>query len=193
MPPAGLLRASYPALSLRAVSGDAEASGGMPTLVGHFARFGEWARIDSVLEGLFLERIAPGAFRDTFATNRARIRVLFQHGRDPNIGDKPLGPIAELREDPEGAYYEVPLLDTAYNRELIPGLRAGLYGASFRFTVTREDFATRPQRSAYNPDAIPERTILAANVFEFGPVVFPAYSGATAGIRSLWVPIVNGA
>jgi HK97 family phage prohead protease len=187
--PAALLRASYPALELRATDGTGPGAG-MPTLVGHFARFDEWARIDSLHEGLFLERIAPGAFRDTFVRNRARIRVLFQHGKDPSIGEKPLGPIAELREDGEGAYYEVPMLDTAYNRELVPGLRAGLYGASFRFSVTREDFAARPKRSESNPDGIPERTIRAANVAEFGPVVFPAYSGATAGIRYRWVPTI---
>jgi len=37
----------------------------------------------------------------------------------------------------------------------------------------------------HNPDAIPERTILQTQVFEFGPVTFPAYEGASAGVRSL--------
>jgi len=40
------------------------------------------------------------------------------------------------------------------------------------------------KRSTWNPDALPERTIRSAQVFEFGPVTFPAYVGATAGIRS---------
>ena len=77
-----------------------------------------------------------------------KIRALFQHGKDPQIGDKPLGPIRELREEEEGPYYEVPLLDTAYNRELIPGLEAGLYGASFRFEVLRVDEDLAPERSS---------------------------------------------
>src|SRR5215471_15016104 len=34
----------------------------MPTLVGHVAVFNEWAEINSVVEGRFLERIDPGAF-----------------------------------------------------------------------------------------------------------------------------------
>src|SRR5262245_19007261 len=107
----------------------------MPTLVGHFARFGEWTRIDSRAEGLFMERILPGAFARTIREDRSSLRVLFQHGKDPQLGDKVLGPITRLEEDDSGVRYEVPLLDTAYNRELIPGLEAGVYGASFRFAV----------------------------------------------------------
>src|SRR5207247_9184890 len=38
-----------------------------------------------------LERIAPGTFARSLAHDRNRIRVLFQHGRDPSIGDKVLG------------------------------------------------------------------------------------------------------
>jgi HK97 family phage prohead protease len=161
------------------------ATGDLPTLRGHFSVFNQWANIESVREGKFLERVAPGAFAKTFSRDRDALRVLFNHGTDPSIGEKPLGPITVLQEDERGAYYEVPLLDTAYNRELIPGLRAGVYGSSFRFTVEAEDFQPRVKRSTWNPDALPERTIIRAHLFEMGPVVFPAYPGATAGIRSL--------
>ena len=68
---------------------------------------------------------------------------------------------------------------------MLPGLAAGLYGSSFRFRVTADDFDQRPRRSAHNPDALPERTIRSVRLHEFGPVVWPAYAGATAGIRSL--------
>jgi HK97 family phage major capsid protein/HK97 family phage prohead protease len=175
-----LVRAVYPAVELRESTDSDEA-----VLSGHFAKFNEWTEINSVWEGRFMERIAPGAFSATFAHDRDRMRPLFQHGQDPQVGDKPLGPIRELREDEEGAYYEVPLLDTSYNRDLIPGLKAGLYGSSFRFSVVRENVEKKPTRSAHNPDGLPERTIEQAHVFEFGPVTFPAYAGATAGIRSL--------
>src|SRR6266496_817556 len=83
---------------------------GSPVMNGHFAVFDEWTEIDSVWEGNFMERIAPGAFKKTFRENRDRIRALFQHGQDPQIGDKPLGPVQTLREDEVGAFYEVPLL-----------------------------------------------------------------------------------
>ncbi len=160
------------------------ASPAMPTLEGHFAVWNEWARI-AELGGEFMERIAPGAFARSLAQDRNKIKVLFQHGRDPSIGSKPLGIPAVLREDERGGYYSVPLLDTSYVHDLLPGLRAGAYGASFRFTVTRQDWDERPARSSYNEDGLPERTIRDARVLELGPVVFPAYQGATAGVRSL--------
>ncbi len=174
-----LIRALRPGIELRA-NGD-----GMPTMTGHFAVFNQWTEIDSLWEGTFLERIAPGSFLKTFKENRQNMRVTLNHGSDPMAGDKPLGPIADLREDKTGAYYEVPLLDTSYNRDILPGLEAGLYGASFRFRVMKEDFNKKPERSDYNPAAMPERTIREASVEEFGPVTFPAYAGASAGVRSL--------
>jgi HK97 family phage prohead protease len=176
-----LVRAVYPGVELRS-EGDSLA---MPTMHGQFAVFDQWTTIESAWEGHFIERIAPGAFAKTFKENRSGMRVLFQHGMDPQIGDKPLGPIEDLSETATGASYSVPLLDTTYNRDLIPGLEAGLYGASFRFRVMKEELDQKPKGSSHNPDAIPERTIREAQVFEFGPVTFPAYAGATAGVRSL--------
>jgi HK97 family phage prohead protease len=153
-------------------------------MIGHFAVFNRWTEIDSFFEGQFMERIAPGAFKKTFKEQSPK--VLFQHGHDPQIGSKPLGSINSMEEDDTGARYDVSLLDADYVREaLLPGLRAGLYGASFRFRVVREEIDNEPEASDDNPAGIPERTIKEAQVFEFGPVTFPAYAEATAGIRSI--------
>ncbi|MDP9145908.1 MAG: phage major capsid protein [Actinomycetota bacterium] len=183
-PRENLIRAVYPSVELRANDDEPD---GPPMLTGHFAKYNEWAEIDSVFEGRFLERIAPGAFKRTFNNNRDQIRTLFQHGQDPVVGDKPLGAIEVLEEDDEGARYEVALLDTSYNRDLIPGLKAGLYGSSFRFSIPAkgDTWEDHPKKAAHNPEQLPERTITEARVFEFGPVTFPAYHGATAGVRSL--------
>ena len=54
------------------------------TLTGRLAT--GWAEIESVAEGHFMERFAPGAFRKTFTENRDNIKVLFQHGRDNDVG-----------------------------------------------------------------------------------------------------------
>lgn len=151
-------------------------------LRGHFSVSNVWTEIAGPREGNFMERVAPGAFRESMLRDAGSIRVLFNHGRDPSIGDKVLGPLRTLGEDERGAYYEADLIDTAYNRELIPGLRAGLYGASFRFQVVREAFEDAPRRSTYNPKGLPERTIKEARLFELGPVTWPAYAGATAGL-----------
>jgi HK97 family phage prohead protease len=179
-PTDNIVRAVFPGAELRASDGT-----GMPTLIGHVAPWDQWAEIDSLFEGHFLERFRKGAFARTISQQASRIKALFQHGMDPQVGDKPLGPFESLEEDAKGVRYEVPLLDTSYNRDLLPGLEAGLYGSSHRFSVVQEDWDWEPERSSYNPDGHPERTITEARLFELGPVTFPAYDGTAAGVRSL--------
>lgn len=156
-----------------------------PVMFGHFTPFDRWTEIDSFFEGNFMERTVKGAFKRTFKNNRDQMRALFQHGRDPGVHMKPLGSIGVLREEDFGPYYEVPLLDARYvTDDVLPGLRANLYGASYKFRVVHEEVRDDPGVSDYNPKGLPERTIREAQVFEFGPVTFPAYADATAGVRS---------
>jgi HK97 family phage prohead protease len=157
---------------------------GLGLMTGHFSVFDTWYRVESKWEGTFLERVDPGAFTQTIAKDRSRMKVLFDHGFDPTIGNKVLGPIRDLRPDQRGAYYEVPLFDTSYNRDLLPGLKAGVYGASMRMRVLDDTWDDKPARSEHNPDGIKERTITRAGVPEFGAVTFPASPGASAGVRS---------
>lgn len=158
--------------------------GYLGTLSGHFAVFNEWTEIDSVYEGRFLERIAPGAFKKTISEAGQRVKVLYDHGQNARVGNMPLGPIRSLTEDSHGVAYEVSLADTSYNRDLLPLLRDGLLGASFRFRVILDDWDDRPERSDHNKAGLPERTLREVALAEFGPVTFPAYAGATAGVRS---------
>ena len=158
--------------------------GTLGTLTGRFSEFGRWYRVSSKMEGDFRERVAPGATVDTIRDDRDSIRVLFDHGMDAQIGQKVLGPIDTLEEKSDGPHYEVPLFDTSYNRDLLPGLKAGVYGASMRMRVTGDEWDDHPARSDANPDGLPERTITAMKVLEFGPVTFPANPGATSGVRS---------
>ena len=152
-----------------------------PIMFGHFSKSNEWTEIDSVREGpRFMERFAPGAFTQTLA--ELTPKVLFQHGND-QVGKQPLGLPREIREDDQGARFEVDLFD-GVPELILGGLRAGAYGASFQFSVRREDWVRSPSASPSNPDGIPERTVREARVMEFGPVTFPAYAGATAGVRA---------
>lgn len=175
---------SAPVFELRADS-DNDNDGGMPTMVVNFARFDEWTEINSLWEGRFLEKFAPGAFKKTFREQADQIRSIFQHGRDPQVGLKPLGTVDDLREEDDGAWGEVGLFDTDYVRELLPGIEAGVYGASFAFQVVRSEDVMEPKRSEHNPDGIPERTVKEVRLREFGPVTWGAYPNATAGVRSL--------
>lgn len=177
-----LVRAVPLRAELHAVEEDA--SQAMPEMVVRFAVFNEWYEISSFYEGTFLERVARGAFRKTMRESGHRVRVLFNHGMDPQIGDKALGMPGELREDEDAAVLVTRLFDTSYNRDLLPGLEAGAYGASFTFRVIRDEWVDEPSRSAHNPDGLPERTIKEVRLFEAGPVTWPANPAATSGVRS---------
>jgi len=155
------------------------------TMVGHFAVFNRWTEIDSWYEGRFLERIDPSAFDRAFAQHRDRVRVLYDHGKDPSVGNKPLGVPKVLRSDDIGAYYEVDLFDATYVNDLLPALRHSQLGASFRFRVADETWSDPTRSTDNNPDRLPERTITDLDLYEFGPVTFPAYADATAGVRSM--------
>lgn len=177
-PRENLVRAISPGPELR----DA-ADGVAPVLSGDFAVFGQWTQIDSVFEGRFMESVAPGAFTKTISENRSAMRILLNHGHDV-LGNQPIAALRSLEQTKTGAHYEADLLD-GVPPLVVSGLRAGQYGSSFRFEVVDDTFDPRPKASAYNPDALPERVIREAKVFEFGPVTFPAYPGASAGVRSL--------
>jgi len=150
-----------------------------------FSPFDRWYEIDDWFEGRFLERTVKGAFAKTIKDNGVNFRVQFDHGHDPTIGSKILGIPDSVTEEDDAATGVVPLLDTSYNRDLLPGLRRGAYGSSFRFRVIKDEWDDEPERSDHNPDGIPERTIKEVRLMEFGPVTWPANPDASAGMRSL--------
>lgn len=163
---------------------EAPTDGRLATLEVDFSRFNNWYEIDSFWEGRFLERVAPGAFKRTIQRNGENVKVLFNHGFDFNIGDKILGVVELIEERDDGPHLEAGLLDTSYNRDLLPGLRAGGYGSSFMFEVTAEQWDHEPEKSDENPSGLPQRTITEVALYEAGPVTWPANPEATSGVRS---------
>ena len=170
----------------------ADAEGSMPLMEVRFSSFGTWYEIDSLWEGNFLERTDHGAFAKTIEESSANVRVLFNHGFDPGIGQKVLGMPESLTEEKDSPVGLVRLFDTSYVRDLLPGLEAGAYGSSFRMRVIRDEWNKSPGVSDYNPKGIPERTIKEVRLFEFGPVTFPANPASTASVRSMTDAYVEG-
>ena len=178
-PTDNLIRSRYGADSIEMRADDPTGR----TLHGHFSVFDSWTEINSAYEGRFMERVAHGSFAQAFKNTRG-IRVLYEHGADPSIGNKPIAAPTVMREDTVGAYYEAEVLDAHYANELLPALRSGQLGSSFRFQVL-DDEKVNPRRSSdHNPDQLMERTIRSVHLYEFGPVTWGAYPDATAGVRS---------
>lgn len=146
------------------------------TLVGYGAVFNEPTRIDS-WEGTFDEVIAPGAFRKTIAERGAAVKVLYDHGFDPSIGNKPIATVETLEEDDNGLMLRAEFIDRPYAEDIKAAVEAGaIDGMSFRFNVVKDEWDESGD--------VPLRTLREVKLLELGPVTFPAYSATTAGVRS---------
>jgi HK97 family phage prohead protease len=167
---------------------------GAPLISGYMLRWDEWAEINNMLEGHFFERFQKGAFSKTIRESLKRGQVLFQHGQDGRVGQKPIARLLDIQEDETGPRYEAELLDAGYVRdEVLPGLRAGLYGTSFTWRPVKQQDEQRPRRSSRNPEGLRETTVTEAFLRELGPVTFPAYAGSSATVRSLTDEFALGA
>lgn len=148
------------------------------TLEGYAAVFNDPTRIDS-WEGKFDEIIAPGAFKRTIEQKGPKgIRLQFDHGAHPLIGSIPLGSIREIREDQRGLFMSARL---AQNWLVEPVREAianeSIDGMSFRFRVIKDEW------DESDPD-LPVRTVKEVELLEAGPVVWPAYSNTSVGVRA---------
>lgn len=154
-----------------------------------FSLFDALYRISSWWEGDYMERVARGSFTKTFAergpAGSGQVKTLFNHGQDMYIDQKLLGETLSLVEETDSPVALVDLWDTSYNRDLLPGIRAGAYGSSFMFQVLKEQWDEEPGVTADNPEGLPIRTIQEVRHFEQGPVTWPANPGATAGMRCM--------
>lgn len=161
---------------IRGIAPCRSAEGEEGVMVGYPIVFDTWTEINS-WEGRFRERIHPGAVTKTVRERADQVKVLFNHGMDPQIGDKPLGKPRTMEVQQQGLWTETPLDDTSYNADLKALLRSGaLDGMSFRFSVVREEWDKEDTD-------LPERTIIELKLHEFGPVTFPAYAATQVGMR----------
>lgn len=151
------------------------------TLEGYGAVFDTPTRIDS-WEGRFDEVIARGAFSKTLSERTPVLQ--FDHGRDAATGSVPIGAVEEIREDSHGLFVRARLHDNARVEPIRQAIASGaIDGMSFRFRVTREDWD--------ESTSTPTRTIREVELFEVGPVVFPAYDATSVGVRSLLADLTD--
>jgi hypothetical protein len=130
------------------------AGDGGGVLAGRMMPYGEWTEVNSLKEGHFLERFAPGALAGNAIPAMAkRIRVLFEHGLDTVLGRQAIAAIEEMRDEPDGAYYRARLLD-GLPELLVAGLRrgrtaprCGLSRSSRTAFATRSGASTTPRGS----------------------------------------------
>lgn len=124
-----------------------------------------------------VERIAPTAFNRALS-EKHDARALFNH--DPNmlLGRAAAGTL-RLSVDARGLRYEIDIPDTTVGRDVAASIARGdLSGSSFAFSIGKDG-----QRFEKGKD-FDVRHILDVDLFDVGPVTYPAYEGTTTGLRS---------
>ncbi len=207
-PPKTELRRATP-FAIRAAD-DGEAGDGL-TLDGYAAVFNRDTIIDS-WEGRFKERIAPGAMKKSFRENPPRVQ--FDHGHHPLIGSIPIGSVESVREEvdpvlaPEGGAHVIARMHDNWLTQPVRDAIASesIDGMSFRFSVVREEWHEADGKRVTDEEKLRDllrrtwmedvpdeelllRTLKELRVPELGPVVWPAYTETSVGVRSQSVVI----
>lgn len=163
------------------------------TLEGYAAVFDTPTVIESHV-GDFEEEISRGAFRKTLRERRPVLQ--FDHGRDKRTGTIPIGSIRELREDDDGLFVSARMFDNEVVEPIRQAIEGqAIRGMSFRFRVVRDRWLDAAgeevkgddlSEAMGDPDRGPlRRQIREVELFELGPVVFPAYDQTSVGVRSM--------
>jgi phage head maturation protease len=154
-------------------------------LSARFAHWDVWNPVHTAREGRFMEMPVRGSMDETFAENGESVRLLFDHGKDPSIGNRTLGSFRGYENSEAGP---VALFDlfrgTSQVDDLMPGIKSGTYGLSYRFGIASaedEEIDYDPGRSEHNPDGLPERKILRQSVAEVSVTPFPMDKATNKG------------
>ena len=156
-----------------------EREDGPPGLVGYasvFFREGDAGTEFELWRDTF-ERILPGAFDDTLKRGDD-VMGLFNHDPSGILGRLSAKTLT-LSVDARGLRYELQPGDTSVARDVIENVRLEhLTGSSFSFNITDEEWR--------KVDGKEIREITGVQLFDVGPVTFPAYEGTTTGVRATW-------
>ena len=148
--------------------------GGQQKITGYAAVF------DSLSEDLggFRELVAKTAFTRALKENQD-VRGLIDHNSSKILGRTSAGTMV-LEVDEKGLRYEIDIPDTQAGRDIVTSIkRSDVTGSSFSFDIVSDEWRTE--------DGQEIRTLTDVDLFDVGPVSFPAYPATVteASFRSL--------
>lgn len=165
------IRRGFPLLECRAET-DAE---GQMKITGYAAVFN--SRSEPIWD-YFIEQIAPGAFRKSIQEGDQV--MLWDHDTGRVLG-RVSSRTLTLTEDSKGLRFETSLPDNTWGHDAYESIRRGdVKGASFRFSVVKEEWAQPERKGDY-----PLRTLKEVNISEVSPTAFPAYRATEVEARSI--------
>ena len=147
------------------------------TFDGHAAVLDQVTMIGSKRFG-FLEAVAPGAFDDVLDND---VRMLINHTGLPLA--RTINGTLRLSQDNIGLFNSADFAPTSEARDLAILLERGdVNQQSFAFTIAEETWGTRK----YEDMEMDYRTVTKVDrLFDTSIVTYPAYEGATGGLRTL--------
>jgi hypothetical protein len=153
-------------------------SGENPGISGYAAVFNQ--HYDS---GWFVETIAPGAFSRALK-EKQDVRCLFNHDANNLLGRTKSNTL-RLAEDRSGLHFDCDLNpDTRIATEVHAMVdRGDLDGCSFAFMVRKQ---TWTEETDANGKTVDQRIIEDVDLYDVGPVTYPAYESTSVGARTLW-------
>jgi HK97 family phage prohead protease len=150
-----------------------------PAVIGYGAVFYDASQPGteySIFDDL-VERIMPGAFDRALKAGQD-VRALFNHSPDFVLGRTGNG-TCKLSVDAVGLRYEITPPDTQCARDLMTSIARGdVCGSSFSFIPVKQNWITQKSGPAV-------REIRDCDLYDVGPVTFPAYGATSTGIRSV--------
>jgi len=126
-----------------------------------------------------VEIVKPGAFQRAL-DEQQDVRALFNH--DPNnlLGRTTSGTL-ELEEDQTGLFFDCAMPKTQIGRSVYAMIdRRDVSGCSFAFTVRKEHTAETKK----NGKLVRRREIQDVDLYDVGPVTYPAYVGTDVNARA---------
>lgn len=124
--------------------------------------------------GGFREIILPGAFSEVLDND---VRALYNHDSNYLLARTTSGTL-ELKEDDKGLYYRFEMPNTSYGNDMLELFRRGdLSQSSFGFTVEKDSWRMEEGQHVRYIERV-------GSLFDVSPVVYPAYTAASSGLRS---------
>jgi HK97 family phage prohead protease len=162
------VRDSVEGIELRAAPEGSKSPG---TLVGYAAVFDKY----SCDLGYFREKIKRGAFAK--AIGSCDVRALVNHDPNQPIGRKSAGTL-RMTEDEVGLRVEIDLPNTQVGRDIAENISTrNVQGQSFSFTTSVEEWD-------WSGDIALRTLVEVDELFDVGPVTFPAYEETSIALRS---------
>lgn len=119
------------------------------------------------------ERIMPGAFDR--AVKEDSVAALFNHDPNQILGRTDSGTL-KLTIDDTGLRYVINPPDNEGGKRVVDAIRRGdVFGSSFGFRITDEDWSRENKTDI--------RNIRGVELYDVGPVVYPAYGATTSQIN----------